>query len=315
MASGGDNSKYVYLHKDSSQRQALLQQLFRHSSALAFVKSGILDRASANDTDQPFNLLEIGCGFGWTTQDAARMLPRESRITAIDANEELIQEAKNILAKQEDSDINDKIEFETMSGEEAASKYTEGFDAVWIRFVVVHIPDPNKLIRAARDCLKPGGILLVEEPDVLGGISDPPIFAIDLLYKAQMEAMAQQKGGDLRRGYQIGRFMTEVGGLENINCDSFVPLLGKGLNIPPWMGVDESPLGKWPSQEELFNIAIPFLQNNVNTLEPKLLQMKTCTVEDMEQCRASLDRVSELDYQVFTCRIAKVFQWWATKSV
>lgn len=37
------------------------------------------------------------------------------------------------------------------------------FDAVWVRFVVVHVPDPLVLLQAAVSCLKPGGILLVED--------------------------------------------------------------------------------------------------------------------------------------------------------
>lgn len=114
-------------------------------------------------------------------------------------------------------------------------------------------------------------------------------------------------------GLKVGSFMKEIGGLEDIHCDSFHPLTGKGVIIPPWLGVQETPLGKWPPQEKLFELAIDFVRISLDTLEPKLLEMKEMTMDDLKKSRESLDEIAERDYQLFG-RIGVVLQWWATRS-
>ena len=52
-----------------------------------------------------------------------------------------------------------------MNREEAAQtkEFANQFDAVWMRYVVVHVPDPKTLIKAATARLKLGGALLIED--------------------------------------------------------------------------------------------------------------------------------------------------------
>lgn len=308
----GGAAKYIYLHRESSSRQRVLHKLYRHTSAVGFEKAGILDKAHNVADDETFRVLEIGCGYGWNTHDVAQMLPKNARVTAIDANQDLILAAQEQL-KQESDDLKNRIQYLALAGEEAATKYSGQFDAVWIRAVIVHVPDPVALLQAAIACLKPGGILLVEEPDSLGSMSDPEIFAIDFLGSAQQSAMSTL-GGDFRRGCRIGSYIKSVGGMTDIHCSSFVPLAGKGLTIPPWLGVAESPLGEWPSQDELFQLGLDFMTGSLDTMEPKLLEMGMCTEAEMKRARDSIDKVADLDYQIHTCRAGKMFQWWATKS-
>ena len=305
-------AKYIYMHRESSSRQRVLQKLYRHTSAIGFEKAGILDKARKVASDETFRVLEIGCGYGWNTHDVAQMLPKNARVTAVDANHDLILAAQEQL-EQENDDLRNRIEYLALAGEEAASKYSGQFDAVWIRAVIVHVPDPTALLQAAIACLKPGGILLVEEPDSLGSMSDPEIFAIDFLGSAQQTAMSNL-GGDFRRGCLIGNYIKTVGGMTDIHGSSFVPLAGKGLIIPPWLGVEESPLGKWPSQDELFQLGLDFMKGSLDTMEHKLLEIGMCTEAEMKRARESIDKVADLDYQIHTCRAGKMFQWWATKA-
>jgi 2-polyprenyl-3-methyl-5-hydroxy-6-metoxy-1,4-benzoquinol methylase len=57
------------------------------------------------------------------------------------------------------------IDFVVQNGERADAAWAGRFDAVWMRFVVIHVPDPVSLVQAAANCLKQGGILLIEDTD------------------------------------------------------------------------------------------------------------------------------------------------------
>jgi len=63
----------------------------------------------------------------------------------------------------------------------------------------------------------------------------------------------------------------------------------------------------------LFELAIDFVRISLDTLEPKLLEMKEMTMDDLKKSRESLDEIAERDYQLFG-RIGVVLQWWATRS-
>lgn len=301
---------------ECSPRQAVLNQLFRHSSAVALVKSRILEQAQTvsrdNDDDDIFRFLELGCGFGVNTFDVASMLPESAHITAVDTNPDLIEAAKRNLSLEHHQKFQGRIDFVAMSSsEEIATSLAGQFDAVWARLVGTYTLDPVALVKTAKECLKPGGIMLLEVPGGGSGkVIDPPVFAVSCLkvaYGAERERLSL-------RGIKVGNYMNQVGGLEDMHCDSFHALTGKGILIPPWLGVQETPLGTWPTQEQLLELAIDFTSVSINTMENRLSEMKeSITLDDLNKSRKSLDEIADRDYQLFG-RIGIVLQWWATKS-
>ena len=311
----GGNKQYMFNKRENPHRQSALHHIFRHPSAVGFRDSGILTQAqesslSTSPASESFQLLEIGCGSGWSTQDTARLLPPSARITAADANNGLIQEA---LKRVRDfpSEHDQKITFVCRRGEEVQEEYANQFDAVWIRCVTVHVPDPVAFLRSAVACLKPNGILFVEEMDTIGECADPDLLANDVVHEAARQ-ICRKLGGELRGGYKMGGYMKKIG-MKEIHCKSYVPLFGKGLTIPPWLGVDETPLGKWPSQEKLYNLGLSLLGQSFEMLEPKMEEWTDFTTEDIKRAHKSMETVNNEDYLVFVIMGAKAMQWWAKK--
>jgi 2-polyprenyl-3-methyl-5-hydroxy-6-metoxy-1,4-benzoquinol methylase len=115
-------------------------------------------------------------------QDLTDWLPN-AQITSIDTNSDMIASAQGRPEL-----TTDRVHFFVKSGEQAAEQWPETLDVVWMRFVVVHVPNPVQLIQAAVDCLKPHGTLLIEDCNAEGAVSDPPLFANTLIHRAHMEA-------------------------------------------------------------------------------------------------------------------------------
>ena len=348
-STGGTSGGAQYVHQqESSNRQFLLHQCFRQSSLDAFHMSGIMhyfanNKSSSSKKDSADNpdhhqyrILEIGCGAGHTTLDLLdKELPLNVEIVAIDADATMISDAKNRFVEDR-SNTNPiqrrKISFYHQTGESMAANNddTEGsFDVVWLRFVVVHVPKPEELLRAAVACLKPGGILLVEDTCTTttagassSAVCDPPLFAHEFFHERHCKATLQL-GGDLSRGAKIGNYMSNLG-LHNVHCNSFAPIFGKGVEVQPWTSNQNEPYSHNPNRRlprEMFDAALNLLDLSLRSLIVKLKEMRLCSDEEAEQAQASMDeckkRIYSADdpasYQILSLPDGTIFQWWANK--
>jgi len=305
--SSGDD-QYIHNAGENKERLSVLNKCFRQSSAEALRFSGITDVASRRE----YKVLEIGCGAGLTTVDLARQLGNKARITAIDTNADLIANAEDSLKLPENTDVQTRIDFQVHSGEEASHKWEGHFDAVWMRFIVVHVPDPVGLVRVAAACLKPKGIILIEDCNMECFISDPPLYACELLHRAHIEA-SLRVGGSVLRGPLIGGYMRQSG-LENIQCNVFVPVFGKGVTFRPWIGSSSVQMQDDNKSEEHFELGLQLLRMSLESLAPKFMELEVCTNQDLELAMDSLDITETRDYQLFSIPGGQMFQWWATKS-
>lgn len=305
--SGGNQ----YIHRESEVRQDVLNRCFWPSSLEAFRASGIAQEAA--EQHGRFRILEIGCGAGFTTLSLTRALCK-AEVTAIDTSEDMIASARKSLDCCNDSDqLKGRISFRVLGGEEAATEYGGTFDAVWLRFVVVHVPNPSALLRSARDCLKAGGTLLVEDCDASGSTSDPPLYANTLFHDAHALA-SRNLGADIGRGPMIGSYFRELG-LDSIHCNSFVPMFGKGVTVLPWFGPGDTQVD---SQEAKFSLGLQLLEMSLfGSLKNKFLEMKLCAEEDLLLAKASIENAASpaTKYQIFTIPGKKIFQWWAFKRL
>mmetsp|Transcript_25711 Transcript_25711/g.55697 ORF Transcript_25711/g.55697 Transcript_25711/m.55697 type:complete len:322 (-) Transcript_25711:50-1015(-) len=309
--SGGD--QYIHNQKESSERQHILNKCFRRTSHDAFEKSGILNSAAAARVRGNFRVIEIGCGAGFSTFDLAEWLPPHASITAIDTNEAMISLARQRLLSAH-PEWSDRIEFRVENGEEAAKAdgFACTFDAVWMRYVVVHVPDPIALIKAAASCLKPMGVLLIEDCNADGSICDPPLFANTLIHRAHIAA-SLKLGADVRRGPWIGGYMRQAG-LENISCNSFVPAFGKGVDVQPWCNGSFTCSDDFDSTSH-YNHGLKLLRMSLESAAPSFIELGTCKEEELEKARASLEKAESADYQLFSVPGGQTFQWWGTKPI
>ena len=104
------------------------------------------------------SILEIGCGVGAQLRLLFRRYP-DLHMTGVDISETQIQRARLLLAKE----LSDgHLELHTSRGDELP--FADGsFDAVYICFVLEHVPDPPFLMQTIHKALRDGGIALITE--------------------------------------------------------------------------------------------------------------------------------------------------------
>jgi SAM-dependent methyltransferase len=98
-------------------------------------------------------VLEVGCGNGNFTVLLAQNCPR---VVAVDLNEEYVRAAKNRLKE--------KPGVEVIVADATQSQWEHSFDMVVMLDVLEHIDDDVKMLSQLKNCLKPGGKLVVKVP-------------------------------------------------------------------------------------------------------------------------------------------------------
>src|SRR4029079_6854709 len=90
----------------------------------------------------------------------------------------------------------------------------EAFDLVHARFVLIHVPDWRRALAAMVRCLKPGGWLVLEEPDFSSSrsLAGPAELrrAFDNVHRA-IEAMFRQRGLDHAFGARLPALLLDRG--------------------------------------------------------------------------------------------------------
>lgn len=150
-------------------------------------------------------LLEVGCGVGAQLRLLVRRYPH-LRVTGVDISESQIQRARLLLAKEL---AGGQVELHISRGDELP--FADGsFDAVYICFVLEHVPDPAAVIREAKRVLADGGLLYCTEVfnDALYIYPESP--AIMRYWRAFNECQ-RQIGGDPNIGIRLANVMIQAG--------------------------------------------------------------------------------------------------------
>jgi SAM-dependent methyltransferase len=86
----------------------------------------------------------------------------------------------------------------------------ESADLVYARFILTHLPEPERFLARATDALRPGGHLVVEDIDYGGRFTDPDCAAITRADDLYIEA-SRRNGGDPFIGRRLHRFIESAG--------------------------------------------------------------------------------------------------------
>lgn len=98
-------------------------------------------------------VLDVGCGGGLLSE---AMAAEGAQVTGIDLSEQLIDIARLHLLE---SGL--KADYRVISAEAMAGEQPAGFDAVTCMEMLEHVPDPQAIVQACFDLLKPGGRLFL----------------------------------------------------------------------------------------------------------------------------------------------------------
>jgi len=86
----------------------------------------------------------------------------------------------------------------------------EAADLVHMRFLLTHVPGPEKVLACARAALAPGGAIVVHDIDYAGQFCDPPCAAFDRAGELFVQA-AQRGGADPFIGRRLVRLLEDAG--------------------------------------------------------------------------------------------------------
>lgn len=104
-------------------------------------------------------VLDIGCGPGLFSVEAAKMVGKSGKVIAVDLQEEMLE----ILKKRiQGTEIENRIVLHKC--EENRIGISEKVDCALTFYIIHEVPDQENLLNELRSTLKPDGILYIIEP-------------------------------------------------------------------------------------------------------------------------------------------------------
>src|SRR5579859_1537075 len=147
-------------------------------------------------------VLDVGTGTGAVALLAAQIVGPRGRVVGVDRMPEVLQIAKQRATPWPNMSF--------CEGDPAEMDFGEPFDAIVGRFILVYYPDPVDTLRKLAGKLRPGGLLVFQEPDCTGvrSLHDLPVFRrndrwiVDTL---------QAAGGDTAIGLRLYEYFVSAG--------------------------------------------------------------------------------------------------------
>ena len=142
-------------------------------------------------------VLELGCGTGSMTTWIANAVGKKGRVIALDASEKQIKIARNAI---EESGVAN-VEF-ICSTVAALELPRDSIDLVYSRLLLMHLKNPELVLKSIKKHLKIGGIICCEEPHASSLITTPPNKQIESLNAIFIE-LGKLQGFDFNIGDKL----------------------------------------------------------------------------------------------------------------
>lgn len=168
---------------------------------------------------------DVGCGTMGVLRPLSERVGEGGRVLGIDADESFVKAAELFVADHELANVRIK-HADIFSG----ALPDEMFDLVHLRFMFAPYGRDDELLGRALALLRPGGVLVVQEPDASCWNTMPPHPAFDELKSLILEAF-RRGGGDFNAGQRVFR-MLERGGLQRVQTHACIHAL---TNAHPYM--------------------------------------------------------------------------------
>lgn len=151
--------------------------------------------------------LDVGCGGGDVTLKMAALVGAEGDVVGVDRDREIL-----LLAERDADGRGLSVSFRRLGAEELNEE--SAFDLVFSRYLLSHLPRPERAVGAVVRALRPGGRLILEDVYFPGHVCYPanPVFA---RYVKLYQAVARVKeGGDAAIGPRLLELALEAGLVE-----------------------------------------------------------------------------------------------------
>lgn len=148
--------------------------------------------------------LEVACGSGDLAFDIARLVTPGGKVVATD-----IDRTKLELASIE-AEAKRLTNLEFRSADISTDEIEQEFDLVHARFILTHLPNPERALTIMRQALRPGGVLVVEDVDFRGYFCYPECDAL-WRYVELYTRTVERRGGDPYIGPRLPSLFRESG--------------------------------------------------------------------------------------------------------
>ena len=208
--------KYILPGKDDHDRLRMISEIHDGRTQELLTRAGFAAGRS---------FAVFGCGLGSVTRWAAAQGAQAA--TGIDVNEEQVEACRQLAR---DAGLSN-ASFRTGSVYEPDFE-PETLDVSYSRWLMVHLTRPVDAMRAIRNVLKPGGVMVCEECDVSAVYAEPPSAAYeevrDIGLKAGLARGVNYSGG--RRAHTWAR----DAGFEVVHVDAYHPHYLEGPHKGFW---------------------------------------------------------------------------------
>jgi SAM-dependent methyltransferase len=143
----------------AAYRLRILHELYGPGTRRVLLESGVRDGMRAAD---------LGCGVGMVTALLAELVGSGGQVVGIDSSAAQLAQARDRLKTG-------GTNFRLVEASATDTGLPRGsFDLVYCRFLLIHLPEPERALGEMFALLKPGGILVCEDGDLTTAGSEPP---------------------------------------------------------------------------------------------------------------------------------------------
>lgn len=221
-------AKYVFANTQHSQelkRLQAIEEVFDPASQRHILATGLTTG---------WHCLEVGVGAGSIMRWLAEVVGERGKITAIDLDTRFVAETDLSNVEVLKADI------------QSVPLESQSFDLIHTRFVLIHIPDFQVVLDKILDLLKPGGWIVVEEPDFSAARAivgdDAACQSVNRVNRAILQMFAD-RGIDYALGVRLPAIFQRLG-LQQLSVENETPLSHGGSGLATVMEMSAEQLAE-----------------------------------------------------------------------
>ena len=180
---------------EGRERLRILARVMRPTSLALLHRSGVRPGMAC---------IDIGSGGGDLAFDLAQLVGPDGWVVGTD-----IDDTKVEIARAEAQALGlTNVEFRVVDVQEDQPR--QEFDLVHARFILTHLPHPERALAHMFNALRPGGIVVIEDIDFSGYFSYPDCPAVARYAQLYTQA-AKRRGGDANIGPRLPELLAAAG--------------------------------------------------------------------------------------------------------
>lgn len=144
----------------AAHRLNLLHQCYSPSGRRVLLQAGLLPG---------MHVADFGCGVGEVSRMLGEMVGPTGKVTGIDVSADQLEQGRHLCSRHGVHNVT----FHEASAYETRL-HSGSFDLAYCRFLLLHLTDPARALHEMRCVLRPGGILVIEDGNLLSATSVPP---------------------------------------------------------------------------------------------------------------------------------------------